>query len=100
MKKLDTKNLTSQLTTVLNVFQKYSVFIAVLVAFGIFGFLINRIRVLATTEPSESALSEKLGEQKPITIDKSAVEKVQQLQATNVEVKALLNQGRDNPFQE
>lgn len=98
--KLDTKNLQKLLLKYGLLLKKYAVFIFVLVSLGVFGFLVLRIRTLAGKEPSETAITEKTDQSRPINIDQSAVEKVQQLQSTNVEVKALFEQSRDNPFQE
>lgn len=97
---LDVKSLTKIPEKLLPFLKKYGVLIFVLIGLGIFGFLVFRIRTLANTEPSEYQISEKAGESRPINIDKKAVEQVQQLQATNVEVKAFFDQSRDNPFQE
>jgi len=99
-KQLDTKQLTAQATQIIAFLKKYAVLIFVLIALGIFGFLVLRVRTLVSTEPSEAAIEEKIGQAKPITIDSSAVAKIQKLQATNVEVKALFDNTRDNPFQE
>lgn len=98
--KLDTKNLQSLAIKYIQLFKKYAVFIFVLVGLGIFGFLVFRIKTLVNREPSETAISEKSDQNRPINIDQSAVEKVQQLQSSNVEVQTLFEQARDNPFQE
>lgn len=98
--KLNVKNIQEIIYKCLLFFKKYAVFIFVLIGFGIFGFLVFRIRTLANREPSETTVNEKIGQNKPISVDESAVKKVEQLKATNVEVKALFEQSRDNPFQE
>ncbi len=98
--KLDIKNLQKIAVKYLLLFKKYAVFIFVLVGLGIFGFLVFRIRTLSSIEPSEDTISEKASQSQPVNIDESAVRKVEQLQSANVEVKALFEQSRDNPFQE
>ncbi len=98
--KLDTNNLQKIALRCILLFKKYAVFIFVLVGLGIFGFLVFRIRTLSNREPSETAITEKTDQDRPINIDQSAVEKVQELQSTNIEVKTLFEQSRDNPFQE
>lgn len=82
------------------IIKKYATFIFIISSLGVFGFLVFRIRTLATREPSESLIEEKKSQNKPISIDESAVKQVQQLQSANVEVQALFEQSRDNPFQE
>ncbi len=78
----------------------YAVFIFIVSSLLILSFFVYRINSLANQEPSESAVAEKAGESRPARIDKNAVEKIQELQSTNVEVKALFDQNRDNPFRE
>ncbi len=78
----------------------YAVFIFIVGSLLVLSFFVYRINSLANQEPSESAIAEKAGESRPATIDKKAVEKIQELQSTNVEVKALFDQNRDNPFRE
>lgn len=98
--KLDTKNISKLLTKYLVLLKNYTVFIFIITGLGIFGFLVLRIRTLAAREPSESMITEKSSQSKPVNIDESAVKKIEQLRSTNVEVKALFEQTRDNPFQE
>ncbi len=100
MRKLETEKLRDQLTKLLAFGRKYAVLGFVLISLGIFGFLVFRVRTLVSTEPSDDAVEAKLSETKSVKIDRKSVEKIQQLQATNVEVKALFDQARDNPFQE
>lgn len=90
----------SLMITASKALKRYGVFMFIIIALFVFGFLVYRIRTLATQEPSESAVTEKAGQNRPISIDKSAVEKIQQLQSSNIEIKALFDQTRDNPFQE
>lgn len=98
--KLDKALFTNLLTKLTAFAKKYGVFIFVIITLGLFGYLVYTIRVLAAKEPSESAVIEKMGTERPINIDESAVKTIQELQSTNVEVKALFDQNRDNPFQE
>lgn len=94
------KNLPAVINKLKTFFKQYATFIFILIGLGIFGFLVFRIRTLAGSEPDSSLVDEKTGQAGSISIDKSAVEKIQQLQDTNVQVKALFDQARDNPFQE
>jgi hypothetical protein len=98
--KLDLQNIKPILIKYLAFAKKYAVLIFVLVSLGVFGFLVFRIRTLASREPSEDVISEKSSKSQPINIDESAVKQVEQLQSANVDVKALFEQSRDNPFQE
>ena len=98
--KLDKALFTNLLTKLTTFTKKYGVFILVIATLCLFGYLVYTIRVLAAREPSESAVIEKMGTERPINIDESAVKTIQELQSTNVEVRSLFEQGRDNPFQE
>ena len=100
MKKVETNQLNDIATKVVGLLRTYSVFLFILIALGLVGYQVFTIRTLANTEPSESAIAEKSGAEKSIRIDQSAVERIQQLQQQSVDVRTLLNQGRNNPFQE
>lgn len=100
MKKPDSNPLNDIATKVVSLLRTYSVFLFILVSLAIFGYLVLTIRTLANTEPSESAIAEKSGQEKSTTIDQSSIERIQQLQQQSVDVRTLLNQGRNNPFQE
>jgi hypothetical protein len=91
------KNIILQATAFL---KKYAVVVFIVIGLSVIGFLVYQVGQLATKEPGDTLVDEKTGETRPIRIDSKAVEQVQKLQSTNVEVKALFNQTRDNPFNE
>jgi hypothetical protein len=98
MKKL--KKLTDKFKA-LGVFaKKYAVFSAFIFVLLAYSFMVWRINVLTSQEPTPAQIDEKLLTVKRPVIDKNAVSKVQQLQDNNVQVKTLFKQARDNPFQE
>jgi len=82
------------------VLKNKAVFIFIIVGLALVGFLVLQIRTLASTEPTDDMLTEKMGETRPIRIDEESVETVKNLQETNIEVKALFDQNRNNPFSE
>lgn len=84
----------------LNIAKNNAVFIFIILGLAIMGYLVFQIRTLAAQEPSDDLLAEKMGETRPIRIDEDAVETVKSLQDTNIEVKALFDQNRNNPFSE
>lgn len=98
--KLDINTIKKKLFSYIPVAKKYAVLIFVLTALCVLGYLVFNIRILANKEPSESAIDEKVNENKPVNIDESAVKQIEKLQSANVEVKSLFEQSRDNPFQE
>lgn len=62
-----------------------------------YGFLITRISIYSQREPSAT-----VGEQaiQRLTIDEASIEKIEQLEDQNVEVRALFEEARRNPFSE
>lgn len=92
--------LTKSLKPIITFIKKYMAVFFIVLGISVLGFLVYRVGQLATQEPSDELITEKSGENRPIRIDAKAVEQVQKLQSTNVEVQALFNQSRDNPFNE
>ncbi len=100
MKDLNLKALTAKLSPFLDSFKRYLAFMCVIAFVCAYAFLVFRINVLARSEPGEDAVAEKLQTSKQPKIDQSAVTKLEQLQDQNIEVKALFQQARQNPFTE
>lgn len=96
---LDVKNLKIILQKAINLAKNNAVFIFILIGLATVGFLVFQIRTLSSLEPDDDLLLEKMGVNKPVRIDEESVEIIKELQDTNVEVKALFEQGRTNPFQ-
>lgn len=78
----------------------YISFIFLLTVLILFGFFVLRINTLVNQGPNEDFIAEKMATSKPAKIDTDAVERIENLEATNVEVRALFKQARDNPFNE
>lgn len=97
---LDLKDIPAKLNQLSNRLKKYNVFIAVIFVLLMYGFLINQIRLLSTSQPTRTEVDSRLNELQTPRLDEEALSKIQQLQSENIEVKALFNQGRQNPFQE
>lgn len=98
--KLDKKQFTAVAQKITSLFKQYAVLIFILLGLSIFGFLVLRINTLSNQEPSDEMITDKMGQKRPISIDESDVKKIRELQSKNIEVKALFEQSRDNPFQE
>ncbi|USN95182.1 MAG: hypothetical protein H6793_02480 [Candidatus Nomurabacteria bacterium] len=97
---LNTSTIRPRIEKLARFIKKNAVFLFVVSGLIIIAYLTFNIRLLANKEPSESAIAEKSSENKPINIDESAVKQIKQLQAVNLEIRALFEQYRDNPFQE
>lgn len=84
-----------------NAFKKlgaYRVIIFFLAVACLYGFILWRINTYSNTPPSQSEESAASSTQPHI--DPTVVQKILNLQDNSVNVQALFNQARDNPFQE
>lgn len=98
--KLDIKAISNKVQPFVQRVRREIVLIFILTLALVFAFLLYRINMLAQSEPSETAVQEKLKGVKRPKIDQSAIDKIQALESTNVETSTLFKQARDNPFQE
>lgn len=98
--KLDLKSLLAKLNKALEFIKRYIVFIFIVIMLMIFGFFVFRINQFSRTEPTEEAVNEKLQTVQRPKIDKSVLDKIQQLQDQNIQVHSLFEQARNNPFNE
>ena len=92
--------ITTQLKPVINFVSKYKKFLFVLAILGTVLFLVIRINQLTTKEPTEAQISDKLQTVTRPKLDQSVLNRIQQLQDQNVEVKSLFDNARSNPFNE
>lgn len=76
---------------------KHRVIIFVIGFVGCYGFLVTRISTYTQLEPG-SETSEKAIQR--LTIDEESIKKIQDLEDQNVEVRALFEDARKNPFSE
>ncbi|HTE57218.1 MAG TPA: hypothetical protein VK694_00585 [Verrucomicrobiae bacterium] len=97
---IDLKTITTKLAPLAQKLRKYTVFIFVMFFLGLYAFMLLRINTLTRQEPSDEAITEKLQTVKRPKLDKKLAEKIENLQAQNVEVKSLFEQARQNPFAE
>lgn len=96
---LDVKDIPKIATNVVKRFKKYAVFACVMLVLVAYGFLVFRINNYVSHEPDADVVNERLNNLRRPKIDQSTIDKIQQLQDTNVQVKALFDEARDNPFQ-
>ncbi len=96
---IDLKKITSKLSSVFRKLKSYAVFVTIILVLLAYGFIVVRIRTLTSHEPDTDTVSEQLKNLKKPVIDQATIDKIQQLEESNVQVKSLFNQARDNPFQ-
>lgn len=97
---LEVKDLSSKIIPALLAAKKYLVFIFFIAVLIIYGYLVFHINTLASQEPQEDAVIERLKTVQRPKIDEDALNKIQQLEDQNIEVQTLFQQARDNPFVE
>jgi hypothetical protein len=93
-----TDQLKAQLQLLFKRFMAFRVPLFLLLVALVYGFVIFRISALQNAQPSLSSTDSKL--QASTNIDQATISKIKQLQDNSVNVQALFNQARQNPFQE
>lgn len=97
---IDFKTITTRIAPVLKNLSKYASLSVFILFFGLAGFLVLRINQLTGAEPGDDLVAEKLkGVTRP-RIDQRAVDAMESLEDQNVNVKALFDDARQNPFAE
>jgi len=79
---------------------RYTIVLFLLLIACVYGFVLLRISVLSSVQPSDSDISAQVQASPVPHIDPGAVQQIQALQDNSVSVQALFNQARSNPFQE
>lgn len=97
---LEVKDLVAKIGPLVVRLRSYVSLICVLAFLAMYGFLVYRIGVLASTEPSEEAFADRLQTVQRPRIDPEAVKRMEALESANVEVRTILDNARRNPFAE
>lgn len=79
--------------------QRYSLPIFLVFVGMIYLFVLFRIQSLSNAQPSEIEIQQQVQAAKIPHIDKAVVQQLQSLQDNSVNVQALFDQARSNPFQ-
>ena len=95
---LDLKSILPQLRKYQKLLSKHAVFTAVLVVLLAYVFMVWKIGQLATATPDPSQTAATTT--KIPTVDKTAIKQIQTLEQSNTNVQTLLDNARNNPFQE
>lgn len=88
-----------QLMSWLQKARPYSLAIFLVFVGLIYVFVLFRIHSLSTAEPTETAVSSQVKATKIQRVDPDVVQQLQSLQDNSVNVQALFDQARSNPFQ-
>lgn len=93
-------DLSAQATKAFDFLKRYVVLLFFLVLCGIYGFLAYRINGLTNADPTDAAVAEKLNSVTRPRIDQNSIDKMRELEETNVKVETLFKDARKNPFNE
>ncbi len=100
MKNLDLKTIPSKIMPLLLTIKRYLGFITVIIILCLYGFMVFYVNNLASSEPTDEQVAEKLKAVQRPRIDEAALKKINELQDQNIQVETLFEQARDNPFNE
>ncbi len=91
--------ITDKLFAAKDYVSKHIVVISILFIVGLFGFMVVRIYLLSTAEPSQSQVDDKLNSYKTVRLDPQIVALFRSLEDQNISIESLFDNGRTNPFQ-
>lgn len=97
---LEVKDIPAKLTPLLALFKRYLVFIFIITVLFTYAFLVFFINSLASSQPDEDAVTERLQTVSRPKVNEDTLTKIKQLEDQNIQVKTLFNDARDNPFTE
>lgn len=97
---LSPKDIPSKLAPLWALFKKYKVFIFIILVLFAYSYLVLQIRNAITIEPSQAEITERKQDLQRNRLDQEAIQKIEDLESTNIEVQVLFQEARDNPFQE
>ena len=92
------KELLRQALDLLVRLRRYSMIAFIVFISLIYGFLMLRINNLSSAEPTDTAITEQVKAAKVPRIDEDVVKQLQSLQDNSVNVQALFEEARSNPF--
>lgn len=100
MNNIDLKSIGTKFEPLLKHLIRYRIIIFIVLIMSTYSLLVFRINVLTNKQPDDSTVTTQLQAVNPPKLDPNIITKILQLQDNSVEVKALFNQARENPFQE
>jgi len=97
-KDLDMKTLVAKAGLVLEKARRFSVLLFVIFVAVLYGFVLLRINELSNEQPSPDSVTSQVQAAHMPHIDKAVVKQLDSLHDNSVNVQALFNQARSNPF--
>ena len=96
----DLKDIKPLLLKAVRWLRRYYALILFTVVGVLYGFIIFQINHFNRQQPSDTAVSERIKQVKRPSIDKQTAQKLESLEDSSQEVRALFENARQNPFQE
>lgn len=97
--KINLSDISRRTQRYIAVVRPYTFVIFLVFAAVLYGFLVLRINELSNSEPTDAAISDQVQTTRLTHIDENVVKKLQSLRDNSVNVEALFNQARNNPFE-
>jgi len=97
---IDIATIKTKIIPILAWLKRHRTLLGILAVLLIYGWLVFKIKTMTSREPTQGAIDEKLRTIKRPRIDQKTIDKIENLQDTNVDVQTLFKSARDNPFQE
>lgn len=91
---------TTKIQPIMDTVRHHSVIIFVVFFFGVYTFLIVRINSLVNSEPGPATVTDRLQTVKRVKIDQESIDRMLEMEEQNIDVQALFEQARQNPFNE
>lgn len=98
--KEDIKKILAKVQPAIIFVRRYFVVIFVFIVICVYGFMVFQIKNYNLKEPTEEDVNAQLQVIKNPKVDQAAVDKILQLKDQNIQVQALFQQARNNPFQD
>lgn len=97
--KLDKQSLMEAGAKAIGMVSRYAVVLFFVLVAGVYGFVILQINLLSSAQPSQSDIDAQVTATPVPRIDPKVAEQLEQLKDNSVNVQALFDQARQNPFQ-
>lgn len=94
------KDSKAQLQKLVGTLQRYAIVICFVIFGAMYAYLIHASSQQTANQPSDTEINEKFQGAKRPKVDESAARTLQQLSDQNIEVQALFDEARNNPFDE
>ncbi len=92
-------SVTHKLESIKNSIVKHIVVISIVAVVSLFGFMVVRIYLLSTAEPTQAQVDDKLNSYKVVRLDPQIAALFRSLEDQNISIESLFDNGRTNPFQ-